>query len=250
MLEPVPTLREWLREGPFALAMSSGFFGFFAHAGVVSVLEAEGLLPTEATGSSAGALVTGLWSAGVGAATLRQELSRLTRADFWDPGVGLGLLRGHAFRAQLRRMIPYDDFASTRMKQYVSVFDPLARCTRVLCKGQLSRAISASCAVPGLFHPVRIDGRSYLDGGVLDRPGIAGIGDGTRCLYHHLASKSPWRAMAPTIPKRSNLVAVVLPDLPRSGPFRLDAGVQAMGEAEGRFARALDARVHLCPIVA
>ena len=28
------TLREWLREGPFALAMSSGFFGFFGVANV------------------------------------------------------------------------------------------------------------------------------------------------------------------------------------------------------------------------
>lgn len=250
MPDPVPTLREWLREGPFALAMSSGFFGFFAHAGVVSVLEAEGLFPTESAGSSAGALVTGLWSAGVDADTLRHELSRLTREDFWDPGVGLGLLRGHAFRSQLQRMIPQDDFASTRRKQHMSVFDPLARCTRVLRKGQLSRAISASCAVPGLFHPVRIEGRSYLDGGVLDRPGIAGIDVGTRCLYHHLASKSPWRAMAPRIPKRPNLVAVVLPDLPRSGPFRLHAGVQAMGEAERRFTRALDARVHHGPIIA
>jgi len=39
------TLRDWLRAGPFTLAMSSGFFGFYAHAGFLSVLEAEGLLP-------------------------------------------------------------------------------------------------------------------------------------------------------------------------------------------------------------
>jgi hypothetical protein len=41
----VPTLRAWLAEGPFTLGLSSGFFGFFAHAGVVSVLEAERLRP-------------------------------------------------------------------------------------------------------------------------------------------------------------------------------------------------------------
>ena len=40
-----PTLSEWLREGPFSLTLSSGFFGFFAHAGLVTVLEDEGLLP-------------------------------------------------------------------------------------------------------------------------------------------------------------------------------------------------------------
>ncbi len=34
-----PTLREWLSEEPFSLALSAGFFGFFAHAGFVSALE-------------------------------------------------------------------------------------------------------------------------------------------------------------------------------------------------------------------
>ena len=34
-----PTLREWLRERPFSLALSSGFFGFFAHTGLVTVLQ-------------------------------------------------------------------------------------------------------------------------------------------------------------------------------------------------------------------
>jgi hypothetical protein len=32
-----------LSEAPFTLGLSSGFFGFFAHAGVVTVLEEEGL---------------------------------------------------------------------------------------------------------------------------------------------------------------------------------------------------------------
>ena len=51
------TLRDWLAGKPFTLVMSSGFFGFFAHAGVVSVLEEQGLRPARIAGSSAGALV-------------------------------------------------------------------------------------------------------------------------------------------------------------------------------------------------
>jgi NTE family protein len=30
----------------------------------------------------------------------------------------------------------------------------------------LARAVAASCAIPGYFHPVEIDGESYVDGGV------------------------------------------------------------------------------------
>ena len=80
-----PTLREHLREAPFSLAMSSGFFGFFAHCGFLTVLEDEGLLPRRVTGSSAGALVGALWAAGLDASVLEDELRRLRRADFWDP---------------------------------------------------------------------------------------------------------------------------------------------------------------------
>ncbi|HET9038276.1 MAG TPA: patatin-like phospholipase family protein, partial [Myxococcaceae bacterium] len=97
----MPTLREWLREGPFTLVMSSGFFGFFAHAGVVSVLEEEGLRPARITGSSAGALVGALWGAGVPAARIREELLALRREHFWDLRPGLGLLAGALFRALL-----------------------------------------------------------------------------------------------------------------------------------------------------
>ena len=37
----------------------------------------------------------------------------------------------------------------------------------VLCKGRLSQALSASCAVPGIFQPVKIGRNTYIDGGTL-----------------------------------------------------------------------------------
>src|SRR5262249_53323541 len=92
------TLREWLSGGPFTLAMSSGFFGFFAHAGVMSVLEEEQLFPARISGSSAGALVGGLWAAGVSPRTICTLLVELRREHFWDVGLGFGLLRGARFR--------------------------------------------------------------------------------------------------------------------------------------------------------
>jgi NTE family protein len=68
------TLRDFLREGPFALTMSSGFFGFYAHTGFPTVLEDQGFLPKRISGSSAGALVGSSWAAGMDAPVLAQEL--------------------------------------------------------------------------------------------------------------------------------------------------------------------------------
>ena len=54
------THADWLREQPFTLALSAGFFGFFAHAGVLRALEEQELRPARVVGASAGALSGGL----------------------------------------------------------------------------------------------------------------------------------------------------------------------------------------------
>lgn len=237
------TLRAWLAEGPFTLAMSSGFFGFFAHTGMLSVLEDAGLLPERVSGSSAGALVAGLWAAGLDAPRLDAELTRLRRQDFWDPWPGLGLLRGRRFRARIEQLLPVRDFAACRVPLAVSVFDVLSRATRVLDRGELAPAIQASCTLPVLFQPTWHQGRPLLDGGILDRPGLEGAPGSGRVLHHHLASRSPWRSEGDQSllpPRRAGLVALVLDGLPRSGPFRLHEGVRALQAARRATRRALD----------
>jgi NTE family protein len=235
-------LADWLRERPFALTMSSGFFGFFAHTGLMTVLEDEGLSPTRVSGSSAGALVGGAWAAGLAARPLADTLFALRRESFWDPRIGPGLLRGALFRALLDDLLPVRTFAECRVPFAVSVYDLLARRIRVLESGALAPALQASCSVPFLFQPVWIDGRPHVDGGVADRPGLAGMPDGERVLFHHLASRSPWRrrgSPSMDIPMRANMTTVVIEDLPRVGPFRLEQGVRAFEAARAGMRRAL-----------
>ena len=230
----VSSLRDWLREAPFTLGLSSGFFGFFAHAGVVSVLEEEGLFPARVVGSSAGALTGGLWAAGVPARRIREELLVLRREQFWDPGPGLGLLRGTLLRSRLEALLPVRTFEACPRPLAVSVFDLRSRRTAVLRSGPLAPALHASCAAPVLFQPVRIGARTYLDGGVLDRHGLAALGPGERVLYHHLTSRSPWRrrsSPALRVPERPALRALAFDGLPRLGPFRLERAAEAMDRA-------------------
>lgn len=238
-----PTLREWLREGPFTLAMSSGFFGFYAHAGALTALESAGFAASSYAGSSAGALVTGMRAGGVPVDEIRRELASLRRSDFWDPAPGLGLLRGRRFRAHLDAMVRGRTIDACALPYAPSVYDLRARATRVLTRGPLAAAIHASCAVPGLFHPVWWEGRPLADGGIADRPGIVGIPEGARVLHHHLASRSPWRrrgssSMRP--PRRPNLVAVSIEGIARLNPFALERGMTAFRQAEEAMRRALD----------
>src|SRR5450432_3043744 len=116
-----PTLGEWLNEGPFSLCMSSGFFSFFAHAGLLGVLIDEGHLPTRVSGSSAGALVTGAWAGGVEPAALANALMTLERKDFWDPSPGLGFLRGKRFREKVESLLVVPKFEMCRVPAAISV---------------------------------------------------------------------------------------------------------------------------------
>ena len=238
-----PTLREWLSEKPFSMTLSAGFFGFFAHAGVMTVLEDAGLLPVRISGASAGALVGGIWASGVDATTIRNELLRLRREDFWDVRPGPGLLAGRLFRSRVEALLPTRVFEDCRVPASLSVYDVLSRSTQVVGRGPLAPAIVASCAVPGLFHPVWLDGRPLLDGGILDRHGLAGMPNDTRVFYHHLASRSPWRrrgSAALDVPERQNMKALVIGTLPRVGPFRLERGVRAFDIGARSTKEALD----------
>jgi NTE family protein len=235
-------LGDWLVGKPFGLAMSSGFFGFFAHTGMLEALIARGLRPTHVAGSSAGALVGGAFAAGLAPAELGRVFTALDRAAFWDPAPGLGLLAGHKVDRILRRVLPTTRFDACTMPIRISVFDILARRTVVIGEGDLVHAIRASCAVPGMFHPVWIARRPYWDGGILDRPGLAGMPPG-RVLFHHLAAIPPWRRSRPAahaLPQRDGLVSLIIDDLPRSGPWRLEAGHRALTLARDATLRALD----------
>jgi NTE family protein len=238
------TLRQWLSSGPFTLTMSSGFFGFYAHAGVLRVLEEEELLPARASGSSAGALATGFWAAGASASELVAELQRLARSDFWDPAPGFGLLRGQRFGDLLGRLLPVRTFAECRIPVCISVFDLTERRTKTIDSGELAPAIQASCTVPLLFHPFAHHGHALFDGGIFDRPGLAGVPHDARVFYHHLSSRVPFPSLHDRlgrgIPRRAGLVPFVIDALPRPDPFRLDEGRRAIDVAAGALRAALD----------
>lgn len=247
------TLAQRLSDEPFELILSSGFFGFFAHTGVVHALEEAGLRPALVGGSSAGALVAGLWGAGLPAVAIRDRLFALERADFWDPDPlfglggarGFGLLRGDRFEQLLDdalAAVGVRRFAECRTPVRVVAWDVRTRRTVTIADGALVPAIRASCSVPGMFQPAVIGERRLLDGGIADRAGIAAASDGARVLYHHLPTHSPWRRFTPAqnrVPARARLHLLHEPSLPRLSPFHLSRGPRAYELARAMVLRAL-----------
>src|SRR5690606_7364961 len=94
-------------EAPFTLCLSAGFFGFFAHTGVLHALDERKLRPARVVGVSAGSLAGGLYALGMTPAAIESRLLRLQRREFWDPGLPLGgILRGRKFETILGELLP------------------------------------------------------------------------------------------------------------------------------------------------
>ena len=232
-------LSEALREEPFTLVLSAGFFGFFAHVGFLQALEEMELRPRAIVGVSAGALAGGLWASGMSADELEAELKGLTRSKFWDPGLPIGgFLKGMRFDALLREL--FERNGVTQLEDcaipFQSVaYDLLEGRTVALEKGDAVKAVRASCAMPVLFRPVRIGWRWYVDGGLHERTGLSFVDQGTKAALHYLAPRSPWSWYRRVSLDPSELLGerpgLVIDSLPRLGPFRLGAGAEAIAVA-------------------
>jgi NTE family protein len=258
----VSTRAEALAAEPFTLVLSAGFFGFYAHAGLICALEEAGLAPRRVVGTSAGAITGGIWAAGVDGAGLVDILAQLRRADFWDPvllgrsgarepdpGTPLGLLRGRKFDAILRDALRRCADPVERIEQcpipFAAVTHDLRRRRPIVHeRGPLRPAIRASAALPVMFGPVRIDGRLHADGGISDRPGFSALAADERVLYHHLPHRSRWpRLSGDEAAERRDTptrMVVAIDDLPRVHPGALERGRAALDHARGHALRWLE----------
>jgi NTE family protein len=259
------TNADWLAAAPFTLVLSAGFFGFYAHAGVIEALDRAGLRPRRIVGTSAGAIAGGMWAAGVAREELVELLSTLRRQDFWDPswarsqptsgpadpGTALGLLRGRKLDQLLadalaRTASPVDRIEDCPIDLAIVTHELRRYRTRVLEHGPLRPAIRASCALPVMFGPVHIDGRLHADGGISDRAGFSALAPNERALYHHLPHRSRWPRPSgrETDDRRTTTQrrVLVFEDLPRVHPGALDRGATALGRARDHTLRWLDAR--------
>jgi NTE family protein len=153
------------------LVLSSGGARGLAHAGVIKVLEEEGISIAAVAGCSMGAYVGALWAAGLNGAQLEERAREIKdRAtlkalmDFIIPP-SQGLIRGEKLRLHLERDLGGKTFADLD-KPLIVIATDLDRLTpHVFDSGIVSHAVHASSAIPAVCAPVMLNGRRYTDGG-------------------------------------------------------------------------------------
>jgi len=186
------------------LVFSSGFFGFFAHAGVLSAVREFGLDIRGYAGASSGAILAAMAACGMRDDEIKDILFSLRRSDFWDPDPpavilryllkGLrgytGYLRGKGF-ARLLAALPGKNIEDCPKPLVIAATDLSGRGEAVLTRGDLVRAVHASGAVPGLFKPVRAGASWCVDGGMVDKAPVRALAERIRpekILVHFMES--------------------------------------------------------------
>ena len=172
---PPPTLPPPVVETPqraprLGLALGGGAARGFAHVGVIQVLEANGIHPDVIAGTSAGSLVAALYASGKDAAELERaalSMDEATLTDWILPLVSRGLMRGEALARYVRQAVGGKLIEQMKLPLGILATDLGTGQGVLFRRGDAAQAVRASSAVPGVFNPVAIAGREYVDGGLV-----------------------------------------------------------------------------------
>jgi len=151
------------------LALGSGGAKGFAHIGVIKILEQNNIPIDFIAGSSAGALMGGIY------ATFKdsQKLEKIALSTKWhqlfsmiDPSLRGGLIKGNKIKFFLEKIINKTTFDELKIPFKAVATDFKTGEAVEISKEEVSLAIQASGAFPFVFEPVRWEGRLLSDGGI------------------------------------------------------------------------------------
>ena len=152
------------------LALGGGAARGFAHIGVIQVLEEAGLRPDFVAGTSAGSVVAALYASGKTGAQLQQIGESMEEAAITDwtlPVFNSGILRGDALAKYVNQQVGGRSIENMTVPLGIVATDLYSGEMMVFQRGDTGLAVRASSAVPAIFQPVKISGRSYVDGGLV-----------------------------------------------------------------------------------
>lgn len=241
-----------MRKLRVGLALGGGAARGAAHIGIIKVLE-RGNIPIHIiTGTSIGAIIGAMYSTHPTAREVEKKACeyieskrfKRTRFDFLDEkkygekGSGFfykfthhvkknffynlslsrkSLISEEEFQRHIEALIDDIDIRETRVRFAAVATDLTSGSEVVLKTGPLRRAVSASCAIPGILPPVTLDGHELVDGGCID---LIPVG--------------------PASELGANLIIGVDVSKGIDGPFELNCGIDVVIRSEKIIACALN----------
>lgn len=151
------------------LALSGGGARGFAHLGIIKALEEMGVVISEVSGTSAGAIAGAFYCYGI---KPDQILEIVTSTGFlksvrpaWS---WTGLLSMDGFKEVMHKYLPDNSFEKLKIPLTVATTEIRLGKVTYFDSGELISRVIASSSIPALFDPKVLDGHVYVDGGIMD----------------------------------------------------------------------------------
>ena len=165
---PVPEVQKLPR---VALVLGGGAARGFAHVGVIRVLEREKIPIDLIVGTSVGSLVGAIYADKKNSFELEWTAFSLEEKDLFDYtfiSPTQGFVRGERIEEFVLKKVAARELQQLKIPLTVVATDIQNGESVTLQTGSVARAVRASSAIPGIFIPVRHNGRLLVDGGVLN----------------------------------------------------------------------------------
>jgi len=156
------------KRNKIAWVLGGGVARGIAHIGVLKVLKREKIPVDMVVGTSIGALIGAAFCADIKSSVLEKKVQKISWKNLFDIGIPqLGLMEGRKLEKLIREIIGERHFKDLNIPLAIVTTDINNGVEVVHRKGLLWPVIKASCAIPGLFNPVKLDKKLLVDGGVL-----------------------------------------------------------------------------------
>ena len=158
------------------LALSGGGSKGFGHVGVFQYLKDCKLEPDIIVGTSAGALMGAFYADGFSPKEICQLFVEHEFSDFTELQIPkAGLLDARKFKKFLLQTFRAKTFEELRIPLKIIATNLDHGVSHEFSSGSLVDAIMASCSIPIIFNPVKINGVHYVDGGLFRNFPVAEI---------------------------------------------------------------------------
>ncbi len=150
------------------IALSGGGARGFAHLGVLKAMEEVGIRPDIIAGVSAGSVAAVMYAAGLKPEEIIDAFSDVSFTTLCQLSVPKnGFFKMDGFKKFLRKTIPFENLEDLPIPTYLGATNIDDGTPAIFSSGDIADCVAASCSIPIVFQPQKIDGVHYVDGGVL-----------------------------------------------------------------------------------
>jgi len=168
VIQPPPVVQPPPKPAKIGLVLGAGSSKGFAHIGVLKILEANKIPIHMIVGTSVGSVVGSLYAYGLDAFQLQKMSFSIEKGDVVDLTLpDNGFIKGEKLEEFVNKTLKYSPMEKLRIPFYAVATDIQNGQEIVFGRGNAGTAVRASCSIPGVFRPVKIGDKMYVDGGVV-----------------------------------------------------------------------------------